>query len=91
MELPHISLDEINLSSPEFWIADRDFREGAFKTLRDESPFQYFEEILIEGSPFRRAPDTAPSLAIKIFGMSVVIQKYSAVARVQTLETFPSR
>ena len=56
MELPHISLDEINLSSQEFWTADRDFREGAFKTLRDESPFQYFEEILIEGSPFPQGP-----------------------------------
>lgn len=56
MELPHISLDEINLSSQEFWIADREFREGAFKTLRDESPFQYFEEILIEGSPFPQGP-----------------------------------
>ncbi|MSO60300.1 MAG: cytochrome P450, partial [Ilumatobacteraceae bacterium] len=56
MELPHISLDEINLSSQEFWTADRDFREGAFKTLRDESPFQFFEEFLIEGSPFPRGP-----------------------------------
>ena len=56
MELPHISLDEINLSSQEFWTADRDFREGAFKTLRDESPFQFFEEILIEGSPFPQGP-----------------------------------
>lgn len=39
--LPKVSLADIDLSSPEFWLKDRLFREGAFKTLRDESPFAF--------------------------------------------------
>ena len=54
--IPHVALSEIDLSSPEFWLKDRAFREGAFKTLRDESPFQYFEEAVIQGSPFPPGP-----------------------------------
>ena len=54
--IPQVALSEINFSSPEFWLKDRAFREGAFKTLRDESPFQYFEEVVIEGSPFPQGP-----------------------------------
>ena len=54
--IPQVALSEINFSSPEFWLKDRAFREGAFKTLRDESPFQYFEEAVIEGSPFPQGP-----------------------------------
>ena len=54
--IPQVALSEIDFSSPEFWLKDRAFREGAFKTLRDESPFQYFEESVIEGSPFPQGP-----------------------------------
>lgn len=54
--IPHVALSEIDFSSPEFWLKDRLFREGAFKTLRDESPFQYFEEADIPGSPFPQGP-----------------------------------
>ncbi|MEY3679727.1 MAG: hypothetical protein RL547_339, partial [Actinomycetota bacterium] len=39
MNLTRVALDDIDLSDPEFWLKDRSFREGAFKTLRDESPF----------------------------------------------------
>jgi len=50
--MPIVPLAEIDLSSPEFWAKPRDWREGAFKTLRDESPFQFFEESVIKDSPF---------------------------------------
>ena len=51
MNLPSVPLSEIDLSDPEFWTKPRDWRYGAFKTLRDESPFHFFEERLIEDSP----------------------------------------
>jgi len=51
MNLPTVPLSEIDLSDPEFWAKPRDWRFGAFKTLRDESPFHFFEERLIENSP----------------------------------------
>lgn len=51
MNLPHVPLSDIDLSDPEFWIQPREWRFGAFKTLRDESPFHFFEERLIEDSP----------------------------------------
>jgi cytochrome P450 len=54
--LPKIPLTEIDLSDPEFWIRDRAYREAAFKTLRDESPFQFFNERVIENSPFPPGP-----------------------------------
>ena len=52
MDFPVVSLADINLSSQEFWAMPRDWREGAFKTLRDEAPFQFFEEYVMEDSPF---------------------------------------
>lgn len=51
MQLPVVPLSDINLSNMEFWTAPRDWREGAFKTLRDESPFHFFEETVIPESP----------------------------------------
>jgi methyl-branched lipid omega-hydroxylase len=51
MNLPHVPLSEIDLSNPEFWIQPREWRFGAFKTLRDESPFHFFEERPVENSP----------------------------------------
>lgn len=42
-------LSEIDLSSPEFWTQPREWRDGAFKTLRDQAPFQFFEEHAVEG------------------------------------------
>ena len=49
MDLPAVALDDIDLSDFEFWIADRAFREGAFKTLRDTPGLQFFTERVIEG------------------------------------------
>ena len=56
MSLPHVPLSEIDLSSESFWTAPRDWRFGAFKTLRDEDPFHFFEEIQVENSPIPRGP-----------------------------------
>lgn len=56
MELPRVDLADIDLSDPQFWLKDRAFREGAFKTLRDESPFHFFPERVIEGAPFPPGP-----------------------------------
>ena len=34
----------------------RDWRDGAFKTLRDEAPFQFFKEYALEDSPIPAGP-----------------------------------
>jgi cytochrome P450 len=51
MNYPAVPLSEIDLSDPEFWAKPREWRYGAFKTLRDESPFHFFEERAVEDSP----------------------------------------
>ncbi|MEY4365191.1 MAG: hypothetical protein RLZZ305_535 [Actinomycetota bacterium] len=56
MELPRVPLADIDLSSPEFWTAPREWRFGAFRTLRDEDPFRHFEEFQPEESLFPRGP-----------------------------------
>ena len=56
MTLPSVPLSDIDLSSEQFWTAPREWRYGAFKTLRDESPFQFFEEFVPEDSLFPRGP-----------------------------------
>jgi cytochrome P450 len=56
MELPKVPLADIHLSNPDFWAKDHAYRHGAFKTLRDESPYQFFEEWEFENSPIPRGP-----------------------------------
>ena len=56
MQLPVVPLADIDLSSAEFWTQPRDWRDGAFKTLRDESPFQFFKEAQLENSPIPPGP-----------------------------------
>ena len=56
MTLPVVPLSQIDLSDPAFWTAPRDWRYGAFKTLRDEDPFRFFEETQVEDSPIPRGP-----------------------------------
>jgi len=56
MTLPVVPLADIDLSSAEFWTQPRDWRDGAFKTLREQAPFQFFEEIQIEDSPIPAGP-----------------------------------
>jgi len=55
-QLPRVPLADIDLSDPEFWTKDRAWREGAFRTLRDEAPFAFFEERVIENAPFPPGP-----------------------------------
>jgi len=40
-----LALDEIDLSSPEFWMAPPEVREGAFATLRAERPVARMQEF----------------------------------------------
>ncbi len=56
MTTPNVPLSDIDLSDPEFWVQPRDWRFGAFKTLRDESPFHFFEERMVENSPIPPGP-----------------------------------
>ena len=56
MTLPHVPLADIDLSSETFWTAPREWRYGAFKTLRDEAPFQFFKEFVPEDSLFPAGP-----------------------------------
>jgi methyl-branched lipid omega-hydroxylase len=51
-----VPLDEIDLSDFEFWVGDRDFREGAFRTLRDTPGLRFFPERAFEGSPIPPGP-----------------------------------
>jgi cytochrome P450 len=51
-----LSLEEIDLSSIEFWLLPEEQREGAFATLRAEDPIRFFEEIDIPGIPIPKGP-----------------------------------
>ena len=51
-----VPLSEIDLSSPDFWLADRATREAAFRTLRDTPGLQFFPEMVFEDSPFPAGP-----------------------------------
>ena len=39
-----LSLDEIDLSAPEFWVRPSEEREGAFQTLRRDKPMSFYAE-----------------------------------------------
>ncbi|CAB4719927.1 MAG: cytochrome P450 [Actinobacteria bacterium] len=54
LQLFDVPLEEIDLSSPEFWTKPRDFRESAFSTLRTYAPVRFFKEI--EFPPFPLGP-----------------------------------
>ena len=45
MQLFDVAIKDIDLSSPEFWNAPRDYRESAFAKLRNEEPIRFFEEM----------------------------------------------
>jgi methyl-branched lipid omega-hydroxylase len=51
-----VPLDEVDLSDFEFWLGDRDHREGAFRTLRDTPGLQFFPETVFEDSPIPPGP-----------------------------------
>lgn len=48
---PDVSLADIDLGSLEFWERDDDLRDGAFATLRRESPITFFEVAEFPGFP----------------------------------------
>ncbi len=48
---PDVPLADIDLASLEFWERDDDIRDGAFATLRRESPITFFEVADFPGFP----------------------------------------
>jgi len=46
---PDVRLRDINLGTIEFWEQDHSLRDGAFATLRRESPITFFREIEYDG------------------------------------------
>jgi methyl-branched lipid omega-hydroxylase len=56
MSLPNVPLSEIDLSLQDFWTAPRDWREGAFQTLRNTPELQFYPERVVEGAPFPPGP-----------------------------------
>lgn len=51
-----VPLGSFELASPEFWLAPREYREGAFRTLRREAPVTFFREWEFEGMQFPVGP-----------------------------------
>jgi cytochrome P450 len=56
MQLPDVPLGSFDLSDPEFWIAPRDVREGAFATLRREQPVSWWDEWEFPDAQFPKGP-----------------------------------
>ena len=56
MTLPIVAAGSFDLSDPVFWAEPRDYREAAFKTLRDTPGLPFFAEREFEGSPFPVGP-----------------------------------
>lgn len=46
---PDVPLDDIDLSSLDFWALDDDLRDGAFTTLRREAPISFWAEASMPG------------------------------------------
>ncbi|GAY16940.1 cytochrome P450 [Mycobacterium sp. shizuoka-1] len=46
---PEMALEDINLGTFEFWGMDDSLRDGAFATLRRESPITFFHEVEFAG------------------------------------------
>jgi cytochrome P450 len=53
---PSVELSEIDLSSFEFWLAGRGWRNSAYRTLRAQPGLPFFAERVIEGFPFPPGP-----------------------------------
>lgn len=51
-----VALGSFDLSDPEFWIAPREYREGAFRTLRQQQPISWWEEFDFPDAQFPRGP-----------------------------------
>ena len=44
-----LTIDDINLSAPEFWAAPDDERERVFRFLRDEHPISFHPAPAVDG------------------------------------------
>ena len=51
-----VALGTFELSDPEFWIAPRDFRHDAFRSLRSADELVFYDEWEFEGSPLPKGP-----------------------------------
>jgi cytochrome P450 len=51
-----VALGTFDLSSPEFWLAPRDHRYAAFRTLRESDELFFFDEWEFENSPLPKGP-----------------------------------
>ena len=56
MTLPHVPVEDIDLSDEAFWLQPRDWREGAFQTLRNLDHLPFYAERELEGAPFPVGP-----------------------------------
>jgi cytochrome P450 len=54
MDIPKVALDDIDLSSMEFWLEPEEWRDGAFRTLREQSPVHW-------SKPYDPVDDAFPS------------------------------
>ena len=55
-----VALGSFDLSDPEFWLSSREYREGAFATLRREQPISWHDEWEFVGTPFPKGPGYWP-------------------------------
>ena len=54
---PEVAIDQVDLSDIEFWARPPEFREGAFKTLREQRPMAFLPEPeLPPGAPVPQGP-----------------------------------
>ena len=51
-----VALGTFELSDPEFWIAPRDFRHAAFRSLRAADELVFYDEWEFEDSPLPKGP-----------------------------------
>ena len=49
--MTRLSVEDIDLSSPEFWVLPEDARDAAFATLRAERPLAFFDEPVFGEQP----------------------------------------
>jgi len=51
-----VAVGTFELSDPEFWIAPRDYRHAAFRSLRQADELRFFDEWEYEDSPIPKGP-----------------------------------
>ncbi|MFM2079145.1 MAG: hypothetical protein RJA49_3035, partial [Actinomycetota bacterium] len=56
MHLDDVALGTFDLSDPEFWLASRAHREGAFRTLREQQPVSWWDEWDFPDAQFPKGP-----------------------------------